>query len=192
MIHYKGRLEKVLFNEFLEEQIQNIALLVSFLEGYVVLLSGRSRLFKSVNLVKVNSGILLNGVDHRDSLERLAEIHFDSVIHNCCCAEDFLCYISVEVLGEVHHSVVVGVSLIKLHESELGVVACVKTLVAEYSADFINSLKTAYDETLQVKLKRNTELKILVERVEVSFKRSCRRSSRVRYKHRSFNFHESL
>ena len=63
---------------------------------------------------------------------------------------------------------VVGVSLIKLHESEFGVVACVKSLVAEYSADFINSFKTAYDETLQVKLKRNTELKILVERVEVS------------------------
>ena len=35
VIHYKGRLEQMLFYKFLEEQIQNIALLVSFFKFYV-------------------------------------------------------------------------------------------------------------------------------------------------------------
>ena len=65
---------------------------------------------------------------------------------------------AIEVFSKIHHTVVVGICLIKLHKSKLRVMTGVNTLVTEYSADFVNLFKSAYDKSFEVKFKRNSEL----------------------------------
>ena len=94
-------------------------------------------------------------------------------------------------LGKLHHSVVVGICLIEFHKRKFGVMSCVNAFVTENSADFVNSFKTAYYQSLKIKLERNTKLYVLVKSVVMRFERSCRRAARVIDKHRSFDLHKT-
>ena len=46
--------------------------------------------------------------------------------------------------------------------SEFRVVTGIKTLVTEYTADFIYTLHAAYDQTFQIELQRDTEFQIFI------------------------------
>ena len=94
------------------------------------------------------------------------------------------------VLRQLHHAVIVRIRLIKLHKREFRVMARINAFVAEYAADLINSLETADNQALEIKLKRNAELDILVKRVIVRFKRACRRAAGIRDEHGGLDLHE--
>ena len=68
----------------------------------------------------------------------------------------------------------------------------VNALVAENSADLVNSFKSAYDESLEVELQTDSELNVLVESIIVSLEGSCSSAASVGYQHGSLNFHEAL
>lgn len=58
---------------------------------------------------------------------------------------------SVELLSkslQLHHSLVVGESLVDLKKCELRIVLCIGSLVSEYAANLVHSLKSAYDQSL--------------------------------------------
>ena len=59
---------------------------------------------------------------------------------------------AVQVLGQIHHAVVICICLIEFHQSELRIVSCIKAFISEYAADLIYFLETAYDQSLQVEL----------------------------------------
>ena len=141
---------------------------------------GCSGFFQRVDLVEVDAGILLDGIHHGDSGKRLAEIHLDAVVRDRRGSEHFLRDIAVHVLGQIHHAVVIRVRLVQLHEGEFRVVAGVQTFVAEHSADLIDPLQSADDQPLQIELQRNAQTEILIQCVEVRFKRSGRGAARVR------------
>ena len=61
---------------------------------------------------------------------------------------NLVCGIADKRLGNIHHSVIIGECLIKFNTGELGIVTNIHTLVAEVSADFIDTLHTADDKTL--------------------------------------------
>ena len=67
-----------------------------------------------------------------------------------------------------------------------------KTLVTENSADLVNSFKSADDQPLQIKLKRNSQLQIFVEGVEVGLKGTCGSAARVLHQHGGLDFHKAL
>ena len=68
----------------LEEEVQDISLLMSFLKLNIMLFRKFSRLLQCLNFIPVNTGIFLHGVDHCDTLERLTEIHLDAVVNDRC------------------------------------------------------------------------------------------------------------
>ena len=113
-------------------------------------------------------------------------------VRDCCCTADLCSKVTEHILSQIHHTVVVSISLIELHKCELRVVTCVNAFVSEYTADFVNSFKAAYDKTLEVELKRNTESNVLVESVVVCFERSCGSTACVCNKHWCFNLNEVL
>ena len=158
MIHNESRLNHMLFCKFFKEKVEDVALLVAFFKLNTLFLSNCLSLFIRMNFVEINTWILFNSVKHCNSLKRLAKIHFNAVVCDCCCAENLLCNMAIEVFGKIHHTVVVGICLIKLHKSKLWVMTGVNTLVTEYSADFVNLFKSAYDKSFEVKFKRNSEL----------------------------------
>ena len=192
MIHYECRLNEVMLCELFEEEVKDIALLMALLKFYALLLCDCSRFFKSCDLIEVNTGVLLYRIKHCDTLEGLSEIHLNAVICDSSCAENLLCYVTVKVLCEVHHTVIVCICLIELHKCELGVMSCINTLVTEYSADLVYLFHTADDKSLQIKLERDTKLYVLVKGIEVSFKGTCCCAARIGNQHRSFNLHKAL
>ena len=80
MIHDECRLDQLLLTELLEEQVHDVALLVALLVLYVMLVSDLLRLSVISNLVKINTCIFLDSVNHSQTLKRLAKVDLDSVV----------------------------------------------------------------------------------------------------------------
>ena len=148
MVHDEGRLNQMLLDILLEEEIQDVALLMALLIFHMALLRESLRLLVGCHLVKVDAGVLLHGLRHGEACKRLAEVDGVLTVGNHGAAANLLCEVAEHGLREFHHSVVIGVCLIELHQRKLGVVAGVHTLVTEHAADLEDSLKTADDQTL--------------------------------------------
>ena len=74
-------------------------------------------------------------------------------------------------LGELLHTLEIGVGAVGLHSGELGVVREVHALVTEDAADLEDALVAAHQQALEVQLGGNTQVVLLVERVEVGDER---------------------
>ena len=177
--------------KFLKEQAEYIAFLVAIFKCNAVSLRHSLCFFIGMYFSEINAGIFLYRVNHCNSFKRLAEIHFNAVICYLGRPENRLCNVTIEIFGKFHHTVVIRICLIKLHERKFRIVACVKTFIAEHSSYLVNLFKSSDDKSLQIKLKRYAELKILVKSIEMRFKRSCRSTAGIRNKHRGFNLHKS-
>ena len=97
-----------------------------------------------------------------------------------------------EALGEVHHAVQVGESLICLHGGELGVVIRVHAFVAELAADLEHLLETAYEQALERQLGGDAQEVVAVECVEVRDERLCVRAAQDGMQKRRFHLVEAL
>ena len=98
MIHDEGRLQKVLLYIFLEEQVQDIAFLMSLFKNDVVLFCQLSCLLQSLYLVPVNVCLFLHSVHHGQALKGLAQIHLDAFVYDLCGSKNLLCHIAVQIL----------------------------------------------------------------------------------------------
>ena len=94
-------------------------------------------------------------------------------------------------LGHLHQVVHVGVSHVELADGELRVVSHVDTLVSEDSTDFVHSVKTTYDELLEVELRSDTEEKVELEVVVVGDEWPSSGASGDHVHHGSLYFHET-
>ena len=162
MIHDKSRLNQFFLAELFKEKILNIADTVTLLKSNLLFFRKGSRLFQGLNLVKINARIFLNGISHGKSSERTLQVNGGSLIADMESPANLLCKIPEHGLGKFHHPVVVGICLIELHQCKLRVMTGIDSLVPEYSSDFVNALHTADNQTLQVKLKGNTKLYVLI------------------------------
>ncbi len=79
-----------------------------------------------------------------------------------------------ELLGDVHHAVVVDAADEPLEHRELGVVLGRHPLVAEELAELVDVLEAADDRPLQVQLGRDPQEEVAVERVVVGLERPRR------------------
>ena len=150
MIHNKGRLNHVMLTELFKEQVQNIAFLMTLFEFYMFLFCNRSCFFQSVNLIPVNTCIFLYRIYHGNTLERFSKIHLDTIVHNFCSSKNFLCYIAIHILCQIHHTMIIRICLIQLHQSEFRIMSGIQTFITEYTTNLIHTLQTAYDQSLQV------------------------------------------
>ena len=192
MVHNERRLKQMLLYKLLKEEIQDITFFMSLFKLNMMLFCKFSCLLQSLNFIPVNACVLLHCVNHCDTLERLTEIHRDSFVYDLCRSEHFLCDKTIQVLCQIHHAVVICKCLVKLHQSELRVMSCIKTLITEYTSDLIYLLESSDNQSLQVQLQGNTKLQIFVQGIEMCLERSCCCSTCVLYKHWSLNFHKSF
>ena len=95
------------------------------------------------------------------------------------------------ILGDVHHALIVGVCLIQLDGGELRVVAGVHALVAEDTADLVDLLEAADDQTLEVQLGCNTHVHVDVQRIVMGDERTCCRTARDGVEAGRLNFHKA-
>src|SRR5699024_6292161 len=105
-------LDQMLFCEFLEEQGQDVSLLMTLFVFHMVLFCQFSGLLQGFYLVPVHTRIFLHCVHHGDPFKRLAQIHLHTIINDFGGSQHFLCHITVQILCQIHHSVVICISLV--------------------------------------------------------------------------------
>ena len=93
-----------------------------------------------------------------------------------------------QLFGESHQVVVVRVGLVELQHGELGVVLGAYAFVAEVAIDFVDAVEAADYEPLEVKLGRDAQEEVHVERVVVGGEgtRCCAAGDGLH--HRGFDF----
>ena len=127
-----------------------------------------------VHVRQVQTRLLFDGIQNRQTAVRRFEIHFvvtDLYFRRTVHGDrDAL----QQLLRKRHHPVIVFVLYIELHAGKLGVVGAVHTFVAEVTADLIHAFKTTNDESLQVQLRRDAQVHIYIERVMMRDKRTSR------------------
>ena len=148
MIHDKGRLDQFFLTELLEEEVDDITFLVAFLVCNVMLLSKFLCCCIICYGIKVDSGIFFNRIVHGHACKWLAKVDLDAIVADLCTSADFFCKITEHGLCQFHHALIVCVCLIQLHQCELRVMTGVNTLIAEYTADLVYTLKSADDQSL--------------------------------------------
>ena len=178
------------FHIFLKEEVEDVPFLVAFLVLDSLFLGNGPSFFQGVDFVEVYTGVFLYCVHHGDSLKGFAQIHFHSVVGDGSGTKHRLSHMTVKVFGKIHHAVVVGVSLVQLHQGKFRIVTGIQTFVAEHPADLINSFQAADDQPLQVQLQGDPQFQIFVEGVEVGFKGTSSGASGVVYQNGGFHFHE--
>src|ERR1700722_3255080 len=68
------------------------------------------------------------------------------------CAIDVNCRLLDQLLRQVHHPAIVGISLVELKHGELRVPTPSQTLIAKAAIDFVHAVKSANREPLEEKL----------------------------------------
>ena len=103
-------------------------------------------------------------------------------------AENILAKRAQEVLHERHHAAVVAVGLIDFEHGKLGVVTAGDSFVAEIAANLEDTVVTADQHALQIKLQRYAQHEIDAQRVVVRLERTGRRAAGDVLQNRSFDF----
>ena len=86
------------FYEFLEEQVQDIALFVALFKCNILFFCNGSCFFQSVDLIEIYTGILLNSIYHGNALKWLSKIHFNAIVNDLGSSKNFLCNETVQIL----------------------------------------------------------------------------------------------
>ena len=82
-----------------------------------------------------------------------------------------------QLLGQLHHALVIGISLVKLQQGEFRVVLDRHAFVAELAADLVDPLKAADDQALEIELRSNAQEQVDVQRIVVGDERPGRRAA---------------
>ena len=99
---------------------------------------------------------------------------------------------AVQILGQIHHPVIIGIRLVQLHQSKLRVMAGIQSLVAEHPSDLIDLREPADNQPLEVQLQGDAQLKVLVQSVEMCLKGTGSGAAGVRHQHRRLHLHKAL
>ena len=169
----EGRLNQLVLDKFVEEQVEDIALQMALLILDVVLLGNRSGFLQGVDLVEVDAGVLLDRLDHADPLKRFAQVDLGVAVENGGGAQNLEGDVAQQLLGQVHDVLEVGVCLVELQHGEFRVVLGVHALVAEDAADLINLVKAADNQAFQVQLQRDAQVHVHVQGVVMGDERPC-------------------
>ena len=129
---------------------------------YMMLVCKLASLFQSLNFIPVNACIFFHGIYHCNTFKRFSEIHLNAIVNDLRCAENFMCHMAVKIFCKIHHSVIICICLIKLHQCKFRIMSRIKSFVSEYTTDLVHSFKTSDDQTFQIKFKRNSQFQVFI------------------------------
>ena len=148
--------------------------------------ASRSRMLRAVLEVRVFDDRVFNA----DPLPRTREIDLGALVSELLRAQHFLADLLKELFGQIHQIFVSRVSLVELEHRELGIVLDRDPFVAEVAIDLEDALKPADHQPLEIKLGRDAQEEIHIERVVMSDERPRGRAAGHRMHHRRLDFHE--
>ena len=140
VVHDKGRLDQLIFAVLLEEEADDVAAFMMCFKLDMFFFCKRFYFVLRCDLIEVDAGFFLDGVNHGQTAEGLTKVDFLAVINDFCTAADCLSQVTVHIFCQIHHAVIVCVGLIEFHQSKLRIVTGVHAFITEYAADFIDAL----------------------------------------------------
>ena len=168
----KSRLDKFFLGEMLKEECKELATGCGRLVAFDSVIPGETAEFVDAVGVDVDPRVFADRVLHRDAAPWPGEVQVVPCKGACRSAMQLLNEAGDDLLCEVHHIVVITVSLVDLHHRELRVVVGVDILVPEVLGDLKNLIKPADDQALEVEFRCDTEVELLLEVVVVGGERS--------------------
>ena len=122
---------------------------------------------------KLGLHLLLQTLHHRNARPGGLEVNLNlrsaglGAVLDLVIAGNFLDHVGDHLLGHVHEILIIGIGLIELTRGELRVVGEVNALIAELTANLIDTVETTNDQHLQVQLGSDTEVQVHVQVVVV-------------------------
>src|SRR5690606_21221453 len=120
------------------------------------------------------------------------EINGLALIFNGANAKNFVRNKPETLLDQVHHPIHIRIREVCLDGSELLGASGVNSLVPEEAADVGHGFHPADDKSFQMKLGRDSQIKVHVQRVMMSNEWTGVRSSQYGVKNRRLHFHKTL
>ncbi len=169
----EGGLYERALAELAEELVDELALAHGLVDLHALFEAEGADLVLRLALA-VEARLLLDGIEDGQAPEGGAEGDDLAVDLHLGLAVDGGADLLQHLLGEGHAPEQVLVADVELHAGELGVVGLVHALVAEVLAHLVDALEAAHDEALQVELRSDAHVHVLVQGVEVCDERACR------------------
>ena len=160
----EGWLDQLVLNKGIEELGQNGTLGGNLGQLHMMLLGRGNCILVGLPIVEVHAGILLDSLDHGQSLP-VTYIDLLALIGNDHAAADLEGQALVQLLHQIHHTVEIGKGLIQLDAGELGVVLGVHALVAEDAAHLVHAVHAAHDQALEIQLGLDAQHHVHVQAV---------------------------
>ena len=151
MIHNECWLDQLFLAVFLEEEIDDITFLVTLLILNMMLSSKLLGSFIIRYLIEVDSCIFLDCIVHSQTFEWFAKVNLDTIIGNLRRSAHLLCQVTEHGFRKFHHSFIICICLVKLHQCKFWIVTGINTLITEYTANLVDSFKSANDQSFQIK-----------------------------------------
>ena len=139
----------------------------------------------------INTYIFFDSFRHGHSLPARCKIDLFPLPFDFIGSKDLFCRTGEDVLKDIHHGIHITICFIKLYRGKLRIMFRIHSLVAEDTSDFVDSFNSAYDQSFQVKLCRNTKIHIHIQRIVMCNERTCSSTTGYEVQYRSFHFHIS-
>src|SRR5439155_23394045 len=127
--------------------------------------------------------VLDHSLAHGEPLPGTAKIDQSLLILDCLLSADRFYKSRDQLLGKLQQIPVVAVGLVELEHSELGVMFKREPLVTEIPVQFVDAVKTAYDETLQIEFGRYARIERYIKSVVMRGEGAGRGSGSKRREH---------
>ena len=96
-----------------------------------------------------------------------------------------------QFFNKVRDFLEIGIGPVGFEHGELGIVSSRNAFIAEVAIQFEDLVEAADEQTLQIKLRRDPQIKIEPERLVMGAERFRRRAARDGLQHRRFHFEKS-
>ena len=178
--------------EHLRNDFATISKCSGFLFIHAVVNSRLNRILVGLNFIKVNARDLLHSVCHVQPLPGRRHIEFLALI--CQNRSAVHCHLSLvhDLLRHIHRGFHITVGHIAFHRCEFRIVIPVHAFVAEHMTHLVNTVQSADDQPLQIKLVGDAHIQIDVKGVVMSDKRPCVGSAGNRRQDRRVHLHVTV
>ncbi|MPM09213.1 hypothetical protein SDC9_55529 [bioreactor metagenome] len=157
----EGRLDQLLFHKGLEHEVEDGEPALGPLDLHAPVFSYPPGLVVVGNVPEIDARVFRHEVEHAPPLEGFVEVEvhvLKTQLPGVAGPADHVGCVPDDLLGEVHHVVVVRVGPVHLHGGELRVVHGVEPLVAEVLSHLIYPAEHAHHEALQVEFRGDAEV----------------------------------
>ena len=134
--------------------------------------------------------MLQNSVKYRDTSKGSGKIVCAILIIHRGATQHSFSELAQHILRQIHGIFIISISPVEFQHGKLRVVTCRKPFIAKTTINFENAFEPTHHQALQIKLRRNPQVHIHIERIVVRNKGFSRRSPRDNMHHRGLDFHK--